>query len=73
MSDLLSDMAKSLTRLPGPSPIEGWHWEAKVWRDPDALGAYVTFHATWRLVPTIETEEVSDDGGGATDGAADPA
>jgi hypothetical protein len=57
VSDLLTDMAGALVRLPGPSPIEGWHWEAKVWRDPDMVDGHVTFHATWRLVPTVVEED----------------
>ena len=57
MSDWLGDLAKRLQPMLSPAP-SGMHWEVNVWRDNNLDDtAYVTLHATWRLVPTIETEE----------------
>ena len=54
MTDVLADIAYRLTPALLPAP-DGMHWEASVWREADPLN--YTFHATWRLVPTITFED----------------
>lgn len=54
MSHILADVAWRLTpALPEAPPR--MHWEAKVWKESDPRN--YTFHAIWRLVPTITFED----------------
>lgn len=51
MNDITIDMYKALTPFLPTAP-EGMHWEQMIWRENDHFN--YTYHATWKLVPTIE-------------------
>lgn len=51
MNDITIDMYKALTPFLPTAP-EGMHWEQTIWRESDHIN--YTYHATWKLVPTIE-------------------
>lgn len=51
MNDITIEMYKALSPLLPPAP-EGMHWEQMIWSENDTTK--LTYHATWRMVPTIE-------------------